>query len=192
MVLTDRQLARRPLVEVIGAAVDAGVRWVVLRERDLPRTARARLASRLRAVLAPVGGRLVVAGSDPLGGDAVHLPAAGPYPPPRLPMVGRSCHDAAELAQLSNEDYVTLSPVFRTATKSGYGPAVGPQRAGALAAAAGVPWLALGGVDTPERAMACLSAGAAGVAVLGAVMRATDPGSVVRELTDAYARMAHQ
>jgi thiamine-phosphate pyrophosphorylase len=49
-----------------------------------------------------------------------------------------------------------------------------------------VPWLALGGVDAPERAAACAAAGAAGVAVLGAVMRADDPGAVVRRLTEAW------
>jgi thiamine monophosphate synthase len=185
VVLTDRRLTDRPLEGVVSAAVAGGARWVVLREHDLPRSARVVLASELRALLAPVGGRLIVAGPDPLGGDAVHLPSAGPYPPPELPLVGRSCHDTGELARLSTEDYVTVSPVHPTATKPGYGPALGPERAGALAAGAGVPWLALGGVDSPERAAACVAAGAAGVAVLGAVMRAADPESVVRALSDA-------
>ena len=183
VVLTDRLSCRRPLVDVVAAAVDGGVRWVVLREHDLPRDARAEMASRLRALLEPVAGRLVVAGPDPLGGDAVHLPATGPCP--SLPLVGRSCHDATELARLSIEDYVTLSPVFPTATKPGYGPALGARGAAELARDADVPWLALGGVDTPARAADCVAAGAAGVAVLGAVMRADDPGSVVRELAGA-------
>jgi thiamine monophosphate synthase len=128
-----------------------------------------------------------VAGPDPLGGDAVHLPSAGPYPPPELSLVGRSCHDADEVERLSTEDYLTVSPIHRTATKPGYGPALGPRRAGDLAAGAGVPWLALGGVDSPERAAACVAAGAAGVAVLGCVMRAADPESVVRDLGAACA-----
>jgi thiamine-phosphate pyrophosphorylase len=40
---------------------------------------------------------------------------------------------------------------------------------------------ALGGV-TPATAAACLAAGAVGVAVMGSVMRAPDPGAVVRAL----------
>ena len=84
-------------------AVAGGVRWVVLREKDLPRAERAALAAALRAILADVGGTLVVAGPDPLGGDAVHLPAAGPYPPPTRRLVGRSCHDEAELDRLTTE-----------------------------------------------------------------------------------------
>jgi thiamine-phosphate pyrophosphorylase len=42
--------------------------------------------------------------------------------------------------------------------------------------------LALGGIDSAQRVAECMAAGAAGVAVLGAVMRADDPGAVVAEL----------
>jgi thiamine-phosphate pyrophosphorylase len=142
--------------------------------------ARRALADTLRTLLAP--GHLIVAGLDPLGGDAIHLPAAAPAVPAGL--VGRSCHDVAELARLSTEDYVTLSPIYPTATKPGYGPALGPAAAAALTPP--VPWLALGGVDSPDRAAACAAAGASGVAVLGAVMRAADPGAVVRALATGF------
>ncbi|MBO4210196.1 thiamine phosphate synthase [Micromonospora echinofusca] len=187
VLLTDRRQARRPLPEVVRAAVAGGVRWVVLREKDLSGAGRAALAAELREILHPVGGTLVVAGPDPLGGTAVHLPAAGPYPPPRLALVGRSCHDGAELARLTTEDYVTVSPVFPTVSKPGYGPALGPDGLGRLARLARVPVLALGGVDGPERVAACLAAGAVGVAVLGAVMRATDPARVAADLVAAAA-----
>ncbi|MFC0503480.1 thiamine phosphate synthase [Micromonospora costi] len=174
VLLTDRWQARRPLVDVVAAAVAGGVRWVVLREKDLPRAERAALAADLRPILAGVGGTLVVAGPDPLGGDAVHLPSAGPYPPPRLGLVGRSCHDATELARVSTEDYVTLSPVYPTRTKPGYGPPLGTDGLAALVASSPVPALALGGIETPDQVAACVTAGAVGVAVLGAVMRADD------------------
>jgi thiamine-phosphate pyrophosphorylase len=179
VVLTDRRSAARPLAEVVAAAVRGGAAWVVLRERDLGYAERSALAARLRAVVAP--GRLVVAGPDPLGGDAVHLAAADPVPP-GVGIVGRSCHGAPEL---STEDYVTLSPIYPTASKPGYGPPLGPEQAARLAG--GVPWLALGGVDSPARVADCLAAGAAGVAVMGAVMRAADPESVTRQLVRAAA-----
>ncbi|MFI5832345.1 thiamine phosphate synthase [Micromonospora sp. NPDC051300] len=186
VLLTDRRVARLPLVEVVAAAVAGGVRWVVLREKDLPRVARLALAVELRAILGEAGGTLVVAGPDPLGGDAVHLPAAGPYPPPCLGLVGRSCHDAAELARLTTEDYATVSPVFPTRTKPGYGPALRRDGLRALAEASPVPVLALGGVETPDQVRACVDAGATGVAVLGALMRAPDPTATATTLTSAF------
>jgi thiamine-phosphate pyrophosphorylase len=181
VVLTDRRIARRPLTQVVADAVAGGAGWVVLRERDLAYELRRALADALRSLLPP--GRLIVAGPDPLGGGAVHLAAAEPLPP-GAPLIGRSCHDSAELAQLTGESYVTLSPVYPTTTKPGYGPALTPRGAAALAPA--VPWLALGGVDTAERVAACVDAGAAGVAVLGAVMGAADPRAATRDLADAF------
>ncbi|SCL40826.1 Thiamine monophosphate synthase [Micromonospora pallida] len=184
--LTDRRLARRPLPEVVAAAVAGGVRWVVLREKDLPRPERAALAAELRAILAEAGGTLVVAGPDPLDGDAVHLPAAGPYPPPDLPLVGRSGHDRAELARLTTEDYVTVSPVHPTRTKPGYGPPLHPEGLADLIRASPVPVLALGGIETPDQVHACVAAGAVGVAVLGALMRAEHPAQAATALTRAF------
>lgn len=186
VVLTDRRMARRPLPDVIAAAVTGGVRWVVLREKDLPRAERAALATDLRAILVDAGGTLIVAGADPLGGDAIHLPAAGPYPPPRAGLVGRSCHNRTELARLTVEDYATVSPVYPTASKPGYGPPLRPDGLRALVDASHVPLLALGGVTDEQQVAACVRAGAVGVAVLGAIMRAGDPAAVAAALTHAF------
>ncbi|MEU4529195.1 thiamine phosphate synthase [Micromonospora ureilytica] len=187
VVLTDRLAACRGLERVIAGAVAGGVRWVVLREKDLPCAERAALAADLRAILADVGGTLVVAGPDPLGGDAVHLPAAGPYPPPTHRLVGRSCHDEAELNRLTTEHYATISPIWPTKTKPGYGPPLGVAGLGSLVRVSPVPLLALGGVETPDQVTACVKAGAAGVAVLGALMRAKNPAETAAILTSAYA-----
>ncbi len=159
---------------------------MVLREKDLPRAERAALAVDLRAILADVGGTLIVAGPDPLGGDAVHLPAAGPYPPPTHGLVGRSCHHQPELNRLTTEHYATISPVWPTKTKPGYGPPLGPDGLRKLVESSAVPLLALGGVETPDQVTACVEAGAVGVAVLGALMRAEDPTETAATLTSAY------
>ncbi|WP_222268205.1 thiamine phosphate synthase [Modestobacter marinus] len=177
LVLTDRTRCAGSLTGTVAAAVAGGARAVVLREKDLPAAERARLAAELREVLEPVGGVLVVAGADPAGtADAVHLAARDPFPSPRPALVGRSCHDRAEVAQAAAEgcDWVFVSPVFPTPSKPGYGPALGPVGLAALVAAA-PPAYALGGVR-PEDVGACLAAGAAGIAVMGAVM--ADPASV--------------
>jgi thiamine-phosphate diphosphorylase len=161
--------------------VDAGARAVVLREKDLPDAERARLADALRAVLEPAGGVLVVAGpaGSAGGADSVHLAARDPFPDPRPAGVGRSCHSAAELARATAEgaDWVTVSPLRETASKPGYGPALGVDGLAALVRAVpgAPPAYALGGVR-PDDVAACRAAGAAGVAVMGAVMR--DPGLV--------------
>lgn len=190
VVLTDRRLAAGPLVEVVRAAVRGGASWIVLRERDLPYGQRSALARELRT-LAPV----IVAGPDPLGGNAVHLSAVDDRPG-GVDLVGRSWHGTEAL---SDEDYVMLSPVFPTASKPGHGPALGVSRAAELVGAAGLfvaggnpravrrPWLALGGIDSAERASECVRAGAAGVAVMGAIMRSDDPEKTTRMLAEAVA-----
>jgi thiamine-phosphate diphosphorylase len=194
VVVTDRRLAAEcghGLVDVVAAAAEAGARWVLLREKDLPAAERRRLAEDLVAVLAPAGGRLIVAGDPGLAADVgaagVHLAAADPWPPPAAGgnrIVGRSCHDVDELRSARREGatYATLSPVFATPSKPGYGPALGLDGlAAACAAVPELPVLALAGVG-PGRARDCLAAGARGVAVMGKVMRSPDPAAAVRSL----------
>ncbi len=170
MVLTDRKQCTRPLVDIVAAAIEAGARAVVLREKDLSQARRTQMAEQLRAVLAPVGGVLIIAGAR---GAAVHLSARDAFPTRRPAVVGRSCHDAPEVQVAGDEgcDYLTLSPVFATASKPGYGPALGVQGLAALTAVATSPVYALGGVGPPDVAD-CLAAGASGIAVMGPVMRA--------------------
>jgi thiamine monophosphate synthase len=189
LVVTDRVQAAGPLAVVVADAVAAGARAVLLRDRDLPDDERAALAADLRAVLDPVGGLLVTAGSvagpaHPAVHPAVHLAAAEPFPDPRPALVGRSCHSAAELAQARAEgcDWAFLSPVFPTASKPGYGPALGVEGFARLRPP-GPPVYTLGGV-LPEHVPDLLAAGAHGIAVMGPVMRAP---SAVRDYLAALA-----
>jgi len=184
LILTDRNQASRPLREVLSAAVEGGARWIVLREKDLPRASRAALADWLRGLLVPLPGNVIVAGPDPLGGNAVHLSATDPVPS-GVRLVGRSCHNARDLDRLSTEDYATVSPVFPSASKPGYGPALGPSGLGALAARTTKGVYGLGGVESTAQARDCVAHGAAGVAVMGAVMRASDPAATVAALLSA-------
>jgi len=183
LVFTDRTQCAGSLPGTVAAAVDAGARAVVFREKDLPDAERQRLAGQLEVLLGPVGGLLIWgghAGSD--GARAVHLAAADPFPQARPPLTGRSCHSPAELERAAAEgcDYATISPVFATASKPGYGPALGVERL-AAAVASGPPAYALAGI-TPEDVRSCLAAGAHGVAVMGAIMR--DPALVRRYLAE--------
>ncbi|MDE0805262.1 MAG: thiamine phosphate synthase [Acidimicrobiales bacterium] len=190
LVLTDRRQATGPLRDVVAAAVDAGARGVVLREKDLPVQARRALMARLAPVVHGAGGVLLAAGAHLRGGDGVHQPSHSTSPAPVSVtgrITGRSCHTADDLriAERQGVDYVTVSPVYSTASKPGYGPPTGVEGLASLIGATTVPVYALGGIDTPEAVGACRSAGAHGVAVMGAIMRARRPGPLVAELLAA-------
>jgi thiamine-phosphate pyrophosphorylase len=183
-------------VEVARAAFAGGCRWFSLREKDLPTEDRRALL----AALVEVGHRFdaVVTAHEDIdavvasGADGVHLP--GGVDPgaarARLPrgLIGASAHSAAEavLRLCAGADYVTVSPIFLTASKPGYGPALGLDGlARAAAATAPGTLLALGGVTTKNAAL-CRAAGAAGIAVMGEVMRADNPRVAVEALIGAF------
>ncbi len=185
LVVTDGSgTGGRPLSEVVSAAIDGGARAVLLREKHLPRQERSRLAGQLAVLLAPVDGLLLVASDPTVLADGVHLAAADPSPEPLAALTGRSCHTYAEIARAAAEGcrYAILSPIFPTASKPGYGPALGPAALGCHP----LPVWALGGIQA-DNAASCLAAGAAGVAVMGAVMRAPDPAATVTQLCAALA-----
>jgi thiamine-phosphate pyrophosphorylase len=174
LVLTDRtQCDGGRLVETVERTVDAGARAIVLREKDVPRDERVTLAATLRPIVHAAGGVLLVASDPTIESDGVHLAAADPFPLDDRPMiVGRSCHTIAEVGAAASEgcDYVTVSPIFATASKPGYGPALGPAALGQMCRSTAVRVFALGGIDSPTRAAACRDAGAAGVAAMGLAM----------------------
>jgi thiamine-phosphate pyrophosphorylase len=192
--ISDRLQARRPLVEIAEAAFRGGCRWFSLREKDLPSAERRDL---LRALVA-LGHRLgaVVTVHEDIAAvvateaDGVHLPGGGDPVAARrrLPpgLIGVSAHGPEEAAtQLAaGADYVTLSPIFLSASKPGYGPAVGLDALAAAARLTAGPIIALGGIDEAHAA-ACVAAGARGIAVMGEVMRAADPEETVRRLLAA-------
>jgi thiamine-phosphate pyrophosphorylase len=194
LLVSDRTQARRPLATIVATAFAGGCRWFSLREKDLPRDERRRLLGEL-VDLGHRWGAVVTVHADldaavAAGADGVHLPGGGDPAGARarLPgaLVGASAHSAGEAAELLlvGADYVTLSPVFATASKPGYGPALGLAALAAAAARAPGPVIALGGI-TAANAAACVAAGAHGVAVMGEVMRAEDPRACIEALVGA-------
>lgn len=189
LLITDRrQAGDGGLLPAVAACVAAGCRWVSLREKDLPLAEQADLLRALKLMLADVGGVLTIHGDPALARlcDGVHLSDGADIAAVRATLgtkalIGASCHDRAGVmaAARAGADYATLSPIFLTASKPGYGPALGPSVLSGLP----LPALALGGVQASTVA-ACMAAGAAGVAVMGGPMR--DPGSV-RGLLSALA-----
>jgi thiamine-phosphate pyrophosphorylase len=181
LLLTDRGqlLPARGLVETVASCAAAGATTAVLRELDLEGPARAALADELGAHVQVISARTFLPGVAGL-----HLAAHQAAPAPGSLPHGRSCHDEDEVARAAEEGaaYVTISPVASTLSKPGYGPALGAGGVRrAVDAAGGLPVLALGGVSA-EAVARLRSAGAHGVAVMGAVMRAHDPPAVVSAL----------
>lgn len=192
LVLTDRVAAAEAghdLVDVVAGCAGHDVA-VVFREKDLPRQDRAALATTV-ADAARVAGVPMIVASDPglaslVAASGVHLAAVDARPTGWDGWVGRSCHDRTELARAlaEGDDYVTLSPIYESPGKPGYGPALGPDGLGELTAGIELPVYALAGISA-SRAGACVAAGAHGVAVQGAVMTAPDPGVEVGRLAAA-------
>jgi thiamine-phosphate pyrophosphorylase len=196
LLISDRNQAGQPLAAVVKAAFSGGCRWFSLREKDLMPAERRQLLDeivetghRLAAIITAHADIAAVVAS---GADGVHLPGGADPATARalLPdaLIGASAHAADEATALlrAGADYVTLSPVFLSASKPGYGPALGLARLAEAAARSPGPVIALGGI-TPTNAASCLAAGAQGVAVMGEVMRAADPEATVRALLCALA-----
>jgi thiamine-phosphate pyrophosphorylase len=194
LVISDRRQARRPLEELAEAIFAGGCRWLSLREKDLPAAERRALLSALMMVGRRWGATVTVhedVDAAVISGAAgVHLPGAGnpEAARARLPggLIGASAHSAAEASALlgSGADYVTISPVFPTASKPGYGPAIGLDCLAKIVVRIPGPVIALGGISAPNAPL-CLSAGASGVAVMGEVMRAANPQGVVEAMLAA-------
>ena len=191
LVISDRRQARRSLEGLAEAAFAGGCRWFSLREKDLPPAER-RALLRALVVLGHRWGATVTVHDDidaaaMADAGGVHLPSGGSPEAARarLPgvLIGASAHSTEEaLALLSaGADYVTVSPVFVTASKPGYGPALGLDGLARIVAWATGPVIALGGV-TAANAAPCLAAGAHGIAVMGEVMRAADPQAAVEAI----------
>jgi thiamine-phosphate pyrophosphorylase len=193
--ITDRAASTRPPLEVVEECLGAGLRAVQLREKDLEVRALLALAEPLREATRRHGARLLindradvalVVGADGVQRTHTSLPVAalrGITPPGFL--IGASAHSTAEAREAAAEgaDFVVFGPVYDTPSKRRYGPPQGLAALEAAAAAATRPLLAVGGI-TPERVREVRAAGAAGVAVIGAVYGAARPADATKAFLD--------
>lgn len=194
-VLTDLDAPADPLVAV-DAALAAGAPVIQVRAKALTDRALFALAEavvmrcRVAGATSLVDDRVDIALAT--GADGVHL---GDDDLPvdvarRLlgheAIIGATARDAgAGRARVAEgADYLGVGPTYATSTKSGLPPALGPDAVGAVAKAVSVPVIAIAGI-TLERVPEVLAAGVHGVAVVGAVSRADDPGRATADLLAA-------
>lgn len=119
-----------------------------------------------------------------LGADDLTVADARRIAPDLL--VGATCRSRAAVAAASSAgaDYAGFGPVFASGSKEGLPDPLGIE---AIGRAAGVlPLIAIGGIDA-ARASAVRTAGAHGVAVIGAIWRHPDPLQAAKELVEAVA-----
>ena len=198
LVITDGARARRPLVTIVAEACAGGCRWIMVREKYLPREKLAALVTECQAATRGTGA-IISVNSDigiavACGADGIHLPSGGQIALAKRQLdgiVGVSAHnpDEVRFALAEGADYVTLSPIFASSSKPGYGPALGLAGLRDTAENVAIPIVALGGIDA-RNARRCLAAGAAGVAVMGAVMTAQDSHRASADLVAAVTQVA--
>ena len=200
-IITDETLDAATIATVIEKACGERPPTVQLRMRSMCGAEIFRLAERLRAVTRArecsfiVHDRIDIALAT--DADGVHLPGAGMESARARALIGperrlgRSVHSLEEIERemaVGVVDYLQFGPVFATPSKAAYGEPQGLARlTEAVACAAPLPIVAVGGI-TPDNAGDVVRAGARGVAVITAVMRAADPRGAARELMLALAR----
>jgi thiamine-phosphate pyrophosphorylase len=185
-VITDRrQCADGNITASVEQALKGGVRAVQLRDKDLSTRERYDIASKLRSMTSARGALLFINGDAALAravqADGVHLPQDG------LPadacrrilepgmLIGVSTHSLPEArdAEARGADFITYGPVYHTPSKSQYGPPVGIESLRTACRTVELPVIGLGGIKAAGT-KEVISAGAAGVAVISAILAAPD------------------
>jgi thiamine-phosphate pyrophosphorylase len=188
IVITDRNLAvPRDLQDLVRLCLEGGAPAVQLRDKDATARELYEQAVGLRALtkeynaLLFINDRLDVALAA--GADGVHLgPTDLPLEAarkivPRSFLIGISTDDPeiARRAEAKGADYIGCGAVFGTSTKAEVkGERIGPEGLALVAEAVSIPVVGIGGI-TLENAAELRSTGAAGIAVVGALMQAPDP-----------------
>lgn len=194
LVITDAPLAApRSVLDVVRSALRGGARAVQLRNKGETARDRLQLGRRLRDLTRDSGALLLV--NDrldlalALSADGIHV---GPDDLPvgvvrsAMPndfLIGRSADDTtvARRAVEEGANYVGCGTVYPTSTKPDAGDIIGIEGLRRVVAGIDVPVVGIGGI-TPDRAREVAATGAAGVAVVGAVMGAEDPERAARDL----------
>ena len=199
--VTDRALAgARPLADVVGAAVRGGVTAVQLREKECATREFVELARALKAALA--GSRVPLLINDRVdvalaaGADGVHVGQSDMehrdvrrlMGPDALLGLSVETLEQARAAEGLDVDYLGVSPVFPTPTKTGFKSAWGLAGIAAARAASRHVLVGIGGISAANAAEA-LRAGLDGIAVVSAICASPEPETAARELRRAIARV---
>ncbi|UOQ98576.1 thiamine phosphate synthase [Hymenobacter sp. 5317J-9] len=177
--------------EAAELACQGGVRWVQLRVKNQPHAVWKQLALDTQAVCRRYGATLLINDNPRLaqeiGADGVHVGAADMPPEEARAMLGASfiiggtANTFADVQRLAaaGVDYVGLGPFRFTSTKEKLSPILGLSGYAEImrqcrAAGITVPVVGIGGITLGD-VKSLLTTGLSGVAVSGAIDKATDP-----------------
>jgi len=199
--VTDRGLSRgRATLDIVGAAVRGGVTCVQLREKTCSTREFIAEALAIRECLKSRGIPLIINDRVDValatGADGVHLGQSDMPLTMARSILGKSkiigvsaesLRDAAE-AEAEGADYLGISPIFATATKTDTAAPLGLEGLRAIRRAVKLPLIAIGGLG-PNNAAEVIASGADGVAVVSAIVAAADPelaaGEMARQIAQA-------
>lgn len=192
--VTDRGLSLgRATVDIVRAAVAGGATCVQLREKECSTRQFVAEARAVRELLAGTGVPLII--NDRIdvalaaGADGVHLGQTDMHIADARRVVGSSmligisaeCVEDAVRAQAEGADYIGISPVFSTPTKTDTASALGLDGVALIRAAVALPLVGIGGVK-PGNAAEVLRAGCDGIAVVSAIVSAPNPREAAAKL----------
>jgi len=191
--VTDRGLAKgRSLTDIVGQAVKGGVTCVQLREKNCSTREFIAQGKALRTVLHTTAVPLIINDRVDIalvvGAQGVHLGQkdmsildARNLAPHLIIGVSVENVDQALKAQAQGADYIGISPVFLTPTKTDTAQALGLAGITAIRQAVTLPMVGIGGIDAHNAAQV-VQAGCDGIAVVSALMAAHNPFQAAQEL----------
>jgi thiamine-phosphate pyrophosphorylase len=196
--VTDQRLCLgRPLTSVVAQAVRAGIACVQLREKTASFREFLHQALALKPILASAGVPLIINDRVDIalaaGADGVHLGQTDmPYETARRllgpsAVIGLSVEtrEDVQAAQDLDVDYLGVSPIFATPTKTDTKTPWGLEGLAEIRAYSRHPLVAIGGLNAAN-APKIIQAGADAVAVVSAICSARDPYAAARELVHCF------
>ena len=183
----------RDLAYLAGEAVLGGVTIVQLRAKGLKTSEFLDLATRMAAVLKERSVPLIINDRVDIamacGADGVHLGQDDGPPDVARTLLGGSkiigvsvnTLEEAHEAERLGADYIGLGPIYATTTKDTELPVLGPEELRRMRQKIGIPIIAIGGINAGNAAEV-MKAGAAGIAVVSAILGAPDARKAASEL----------
>lgn len=194
--VTDRSLSLgRSLEDIVVKAVDGGVTMAQLREKDTDTGEFVKLARRLLAVLKPLNIPLIINDRVDVAlavdADGVHIGQSDmAYEDVRRligkdKIIGLSVENFKdiEIANTLDVDYIGISPVFGTPTKTDTAEPFGLDGLRKAVALSIHPTVAIGGMNK-DSAKDVMLTGCDGIAVVSAICSASSPYIAAKELSD--------
>ena len=200
--ITDRRLSGLSHAAQVARLIEGGAGFIQLREKHLSPREFYREAEDALKIARERGVRLVVNDRADialaLGADGVHLgqddmPAAAARSLlGERAIIGCSTHSVEQAIEAAHMpvSYVAIGPVFATVSKEKPDPVVGLEGVRRVREAVGrsMPLVAIGGI-TRDNARSVLDAGADSVAVIGALLKPSEPNAIARLTREFLARL---